>query len=525
MTGELQGFTALLRQRAEAEPERIFARFDGVALTFGELERQSASCAAALRGCGLNPGERVAVMMRNAVAVLPLLFGLARAGVIWVPVNPRQRGEGLKYLLEDSAPRLVFADADLLPEIRASRAELDGTAFVTDAAVEGALHLGDILSTEATFAEEEPDPLAPFALMYTSGTTGRPKGLEVSHSMLRVAGEAAAIVSAVRRDDVLFVWEPLFHIGGAQLLVLPLLHDVTLAMVPRFSASRFWDEIRHAKATHVHYLGGILQMLLKQPPDSRDRDHGVRIAWGGGCPADIWVAFRQRFGIEIHECYGMTETSSIATCNIAGPEGAVGKPLPWFDVVLIDDKGRTVTEPGQRGEIAVRSKRPGALFTGYLNNAEATAVAFRNGLFHTGDVGSWDATGHLHFQGRISDSVRCRGENVSAWEVEHVAARHPAIEDCAMIGVPSEFGEQDIKLFIKSKPGSVIDPAALSHWLEARLAPYQNPRFIAQVDDFERTPSERIMKHRLSKATTDCWDRGTRSDAKQYANIGSEVRT
>lgn len=524
MTGAPQGFLDLFRQRAGAWPERVFASFEGTVLTFGELDRQSDSCAAALRRHGLGRGDRAMVMMRNSLAVLPLLFGLAKAGVVWVPANPRQRGAGLRHLVESSAPRLVVADADLLPELAASGAGLDGVVLVADAAAEGAIALGGMLSAGEAFHESSPEPSAPFALMYTSGTTGRPKGVEVSHAMLRVAAEAAAIVSAVRPGDVLFVWEPLFHIGGAQLLVLPLLEEVRLAMVPAFSASRFWEQVRQARATHIHYLGGILQMLLKQPPRPDDQRHGVRIAWGGGCPPDVWRLFRQRFGVAIHECYGMTETSSIATCNLDGPVGAVGKPLPWFDVVLLDDDGRAVG-PGRRGEIAIRAKRPGVLFAGYRGNAEATAAAFHDGLFHTGDVGSWDESGHLHFHGRKGDSVRCRGENVSAWEVEHVAAQHPAVEDCAMIGVPSELGEQDIKLFVKAKPGCEVDPAALSDWLGARLAPHQSPRYIAIVDIFERTPSERIMKHSLSKATTDCWDRSARSTARPTAMAASEVRS
>ncbi|SFC45464.1 crotonobetaine/carnitine-CoA ligase [Bosea sp. CRIB-10] len=518
-----EGFVDLLRLCAAATPERVFARFDGKSLTFRELDRQSDACAASLRRRGIGPGDRVAVMMRNSLAVLPLLFGLAKAGAVWVPLNPRQRGEGLDDLLENSEPRLVFADADLLPALAASRFAPGRAAVVSSTPVEGVALLAEMLCGEEGFTEAAPDPLSPFALMYTSGTTGRPKGVPVSHSMLRIAGEAAAIVSAIRAGDVLFVWEPLFHIGGTQLLVLPLMHDVRLAMVARFSASRFWDDVHSEEATHIHYLGGILQMLLKQPARADDRSHGVRIAWGGGCPPDTWTSFSQRFGVEIHECYGMTETSSITTCNLDGPVGSVGRPLPWFDVVLLDEGGRPV-EQGQRGTIAVRSKRPGALFAGYLGNEEATAVAFRDGLFHTGDIGRWDEAGNLHFLGRSSDSVRSRGENISAWEVERVVARHPAIEDCAMIGVPSELGEQDVKLFVKPKPGCVVDPAALSDWLEERLAPYQIPRFIAQVDDFERTPSERIMKHKLSKATTDCWKRDTRSQERHPAAATAESR-
>jgi len=156
----------------------------------------------------------------------------------------------------------------------------------------------------------------------------------------------------------------------------------------------------------------------------------------------------------------------------------------------------------------VRSDDPRAITRGYFRNPEATAKALRNGALHTGDLGSWDEQGNLLFHGRMSDSVRVRGENVSAWEVEHVAATHPAVEDCAMIGVAAEIGEQDIKLFVKPKHGATLDPASLSQWLTKRLPPYQNPRYLAVVEELERTPSQRIMKHRLSPRTDDCWDRG-----------------
>ncbi|MBN9455464.1 MAG: AMP-binding protein [Bosea sp.] len=497
------GFVSLLTTRAAAEPERVYARFCGEPVTYAQIERRSAAFAAHLRARGIVAGDRVAVMMRNSIATIAVVFGLARAGVAWVPVNAQQRGEGLRYLLTHSQPRLVVADAELAPQIAeamASEAELPLLAHAPGGELDAAL------SRQERFTEPAPAPEAVFAIMYTSGTTGRPKGVIVSHRMLRLAAESVALLSDAKPDDVFFVWEPLYHIGGAQLLPLPMIRGVTLAMVERFSASRFWDQVRAEGASHIHYLGGILQILLKQPPSPRDRDHGVRIAWGGGCPADIWPQFRKRFGVDIRECYGMTEASSLTTCNLSGVVGSVGTPMPWFTVRLDDAEGRPVPA-GARGEIVIETSVPGAIFPGYLDNSEATAKALRPDGFHTGDLGSFDPQGNLYFHGRMTDSVRCRGENVSAWEVEHVAAEHEAVEDCAMIGVAADVGEQDIKLFVKPRAGASIDPQALSGWLGQRLAPYQNPRYIAVVDEFERTASQRIMKHRLSPRLDDCWDR------------------
>ncbi|MEZ0167305.1 AMP-binding protein [Microvirga sp. TS319] len=496
----------LLRQHADKNPDGIFARFNGDPVTFAMLDSQSSALAAWLRSRGLQSGDHVAVMMRNSVQTLAVVFGLAKAGLVWVPLNAQQRGQGLQYIINHSKPALVVADADLLPTIVECEAERPREGFLIHGEAEDHPRLAQALSTGAPFTEPAPALDAPFAIMYTSGTTGQPKGVIVSNRMIRLAGEGVSLVAASRPGDVMFVWEPLYHIGGAQLLSLPMTHGVVLAMVDRFSASRFWSQVRDYNATHIHYLGGILQILLKQPESPMDRDHAVRIAWGGGCPGDIWEAFQSRFGVQIRECYGMTEASSITTFNDKGIVGSVGDPVPWFTVELLDADGRPVPQ-GERGEIVVSTSLPGAISSGYFDNPSATEKTLRNGALYTGDLGTYDPEGNLIFHGRMTDSVRSRGENVSAWEVERIASDHPSVEDCAMIGVAAEIGEQDIKLFIKPKVGASVRPAEISTWLSTRLASYQNPRYIAVVDEFERTPSQRIMKHKLSRSLDDCWDR------------------
>ncbi|MDQ0562946.1 crotonobetaine/carnitine-CoA ligase [Rhizobium mesoamericanum] len=506
MTDKLKGFIADFNTKADKSPNRVFAHFNGEAITFAELDKESGTFAANLRSRALQRGDRVAVMMRNSRLSLPVLFGIAKAGAVWVPINAQQKGEGLRYILEHSQPKLIVCDRDFLSTIAECGAEIASGAVVTIGDAQDRRAFEAILKEERGFADGAPSSNDLFAIMYTSGTTGRPKGVLVTHGMIRLAGEAVRKLTAMRPGDIFFVWEPFFHIGGAQLIILPIIEDITLAMVDRFSASRFWDQVRSSGATHVHYLGGILQILLKQPETPLDRQHSVRIAWGGGCPKDVWPKFRDRYGVEIRECYGMTEASSITTCNTDGVVGSVGKPLPWY-TVSIEDEGGSPLATGDRGEIVVRSSLDGALFSGYLDNREATDKALVEGALRTGDAGTLDADGNLWFHGRMTDSVRCKGENVSAWEVEHVAAAHPAVEDCAMIGVAADVGEQDIKLFVKAKNGKSIDPELLSRWLSERLASFQNPRYIAVVGEFERTPSQRIMKHLLPKDLHDCWDR------------------
>lgn len=489
----------LLLEKAAKTPEKLFARHPTGDISFARLENASAIFAQKLRDSGIKHGDRVAVMMRNSPAALAVIYAITRSGASWVPVNTALKGAGLEYIISHSQPALIIADSEYCPIIAdCGVAQLPAISAVDTPALPD-------FSADVEFEAPLPTANDIAAIMYTSGTTGPAKGVLVTHRMLRLAAEAVAVCSDAREGDDFYMWEPFFHIGGAQVLLLPLVRNVTLTISDRFSASRFWDELRQAGSTHIHHLGGIVQILLKQPPSEKDRDHNVRIAWGGGCAIEVWRAFEERFGVQIRECYGMTEASSLTTFNDRGIVGSVGRTVPWFSVKLVDEHGEIVTEG--KGEIVVTTSINGAIFPGYYRNPEATAKALRPDGFFTGDLGSWDQDGNLFFHGRMTDSVRCKGENVSAWEVEHVVADHPDVEDCAMIGVAADIGEHDIKLFVQPKVGTTPSAGALSDWLKSRLAHYQMPRYIAFVNSFERTPSQRIMKHKLSKANNDAWDR------------------
>jgi len=209
--------------------------------------------------------------------------------------------------------------------------------------------------------------------------------------------------------------------------------------------------------------------------------------------------------VQVRECYGMTECSSFTTQNMTGKLGAVGKVLPFFEIRIADDDGNPLGV-NQRGEIWVKEKTPGLITEGYFHNPEATAASRQGGWFLTGDLGYFDADGDYYYTGRKKDSVRRRGENVASYEVERMINEHPAIAESGIVGVGNELGDEDIKVFLRLKPGAKVDPLDLIKWCEERMAYFQVPRFVDFIDEFPKTPSERIRKDALSRDTARCFD-------------------
>ncbi|MCC6197244.1 MAG: AMP-binding protein [Burkholderiales bacterium] len=498
----------LLAARAASDGDFPYCREGGRTVTVAELDRESNRVANALAQLGARKGDRVALMLANSVEHFILFFALAKLGACNVSVNVHLRGDSLAHVLRDADPALVVADAEhgdelaaLLPSLAVRsviwRNPRDGLAGVDFASL---LAHG---IADAIPAQVRPEDMT--AIIYTSGTTGMPKGVMLTDKMLRVSAWAAARECAARDGDVLHMWEPLYHIGGAEVLILAVQKRVTLALVPRLRVSRLWAEAREYGATHIHFLGGILGLLLAQPARPDDRDHCVRVAWGGGCPEHVWKAFEERFGVQIHDAYGMTECSSFATQNLDGVAGSIGKALPYLDLTIVGEDGSALG-PDQPGEIRMREKVPGILTAGYWRNPEATAEVLRDGELRTGDLACVDRHGYFRYLGRKKDSVRRRGENISAAEVEQVLDEHPDVVESAVIGVRNDLADEDVKAVIRPRPGAALDALALVKWCEGRLAYFQVPRFVEFVEDFPRTPSQRVRKEALSRDTGNCWD-------------------
>jgi crotonobetaine/carnitine-CoA ligase len=487
-----------------SDPERVIYEFVDDAWTVQRFASQVAAVQSWLGAQGLSKGSRVAVMLDNSPGHIALVAAMMLSGIVWVPINTRQKIAGLQYVVEHCKPDLVIADGEY------------GQLF--DVVMQNTGHrcprvpLANVAADDVGAIPQRTDvqPLDTLCIIYTSGTTGAPKGVLLTHRMMRVAGEAAMRVANARDGDILFLWEPLCHIGGAQMLLAPFLQRVKLHAVERFSASQFWTQVSKAKATHLHYLGGILEILMQVPAPHRGTS-ALRIAWGAGLAAQSWEKVRSLFGLELRECYGMTECSSFATVNESGKPGSIGKPLPWFHVELLDAAGRPVPN-GASGEMVISSDIEGVFLQGYLDNPEATAAALRDGRLHTGDHARSDEDGDLFFVGRATDSMRIRGENVSAWEVERVLALHPAIQSCAAVGVAGAIGEQDILIYVQPRDGHSLEWSELVDWARNRMPSYQVPRYYKRVVGFEVTPSERIKKNLLGRSAEGAWDRLGNSD-------------
>jgi len=487
---------------AVREPDRLYARERGRSVTIGDLDAEVDRVASVLADAGVGPGTRVAVSLSNSALHIAVVFSLMRRGALWVPLNTKLKGAPLAHLLADSGATHLIAEAHgpIAKEVDAQRRTEHGRGLDVLAAL--SQDAGVVLARCRETAEVQ-DPIPGTALlMYTSGTTGPPKGVRVTQAMLRAAALGAMEVTDVAAGDVLYLWEPIFHIGGAQVLLIPLYAHASLAITERFSASRFWAEVQQFDVTHIHYLGGILQILLQRPATDLERDNRVRVAWGAGATPAVREACARRFGFALHETYGMTETSSIVTVNRGVPDHGVGSPLPWFDIRIAGDDN----EPGAVGEILVRGHVPGLLTPGYLGRPEADAAARDGDWFRTGDNGYLDETGNLHFVGRASDSIRVRGENVSAWQVEDVVARHPDVDRCAVVGVPSQVGESDILLLMTSPRRQTVDPRAVVEWASDHLAPFQLPRYVRVIDEMPLTPSQRVAKHELPRGLENAID-------------------
>ena len=494
---------SLLLNRAEQSGNTLFATFGEQHLTVGDLKQQVEFTAISLSASGIKQGDRVAAMLDNHLDYVVLFFALIWVGAIHVPVNTRLRHDSLGFLIQHSELKLIITEQHYPDHMKSIDGLNRNTQFV-DRSPSSGFEWELKIDTQCTIPVKAKSDNVLF-IMYTSGTTGPPKGVMVTDKMLRASAFARKKTSDAKQGDVFMVWEPLYHIGAAQLLPLALEVGVTLAFIGSFSASKFWQQARDIGATQIHFLGGILQILLRQPTNLLETRHNCRIAWGGGAPVGVAKEFESRFNIEVRENYGMTEASSLTSINDDGHKGSVGKPAPYCDVKIVNEQGQNL-EMGKQGEIVVRELESGLITPGYFRNEEATSKTIQNGWLRTGDLGYLDAAGYLYYTGRLKESIRRRGENISAWAIERVAERLECVEQAAALGVPDDLGDEEIKLFVKLTDGKQhTNPSKqIFKWCEQHLPSIQVPRYLSIIDEFPTTGTQRIRKELLPKTVDDC---------------------
>lgn len=498
--------SAVLQRRAAAQPDAPFAHFeDGSAWTFAQALAQTRRTAAALQRLGVKAGDHVNVCLPNDADAVRVWFAINWLGAVFVPVNLAYRGHMLEHVVADARASVIVMQADLVQRLaEIARAALrDVVVSGTDAqAVEG-LRQHDLAALVEAEAEDAAPPAAPVRpwdtqmVIYTSGTTGPSKGVLMSYQ--HVVTASSSTWPYLDASDRFLVNLPLFHVSGVGGVVMPLLLGGSFAMVRGFSTADFWQVVRRTRSTSVVLLGVMASFLLKQPPAPGDREHTLRTVTMVPLSEDA-QAFSQRFGCDVHTVFNMTEVSSpLRAGPNPAPVSTCGRPRPGVEVRLVDASDCEVPL-GSTGELVVRCDSPWAMNSGYLNNPAATASAWRNGWFHTGDAFRVDEQGNYFFVDRMKDAIRRRGENISSFEVETEVCAHPAVQEAAAVAVPSEFGEDEVLVVLALKPGASFDAAEFLGFLARRMPQFMVPRYVRVLKVLPKTPTLKVQKHLLRSA-------------------------
>lgn len=512
--------THILEDKARTHEDHVVFQFRDDPITFGELNERINKVARGFQKLGVKHGDKVAIMLPNSPEFLYTWFGLNKIGAVEVPINLALKGIGLAYQLNQSDSVALVADVRYLENLKVVEDDLKSIRRLVLWSPEGEippratkldqLAFPDLLDNPSTAPKAEVGFKDLASIMYTSGTTGPSKGVMMSHHYWYEVWAECVKYARYTEDDVLFTGLPFFH-GNAQGITIgpAILADAKAVIVERFSASRLWEEVRKYECTEVNYIGGVIPILLKQPEREDDADNPVRIAVGAAASRENMLAFERRFDLKMLEVFGLTE----CYCCLANPydetrPGSCGKPITGWSVKLVDDDDNEV-KPGEIGEFVARPERMWVGTDGYYGKPEATLEFFQNFWMHTGDLGRRDEDGYFYFVDRKKQAIRRRGENISSFEVEAVMNAHPAVLESCAVGVPSEVGEEEVKVVIVAKEGQTVTPEEIIQWCEPRMAYFAIPRYLAIREALPKTPSERVEKYKLKKEgiTPDCWDR------------------
>jgi crotonobetaine/carnitine-CoA ligase len=491
----------LLRQRATSHPHETFLLTPDGPWTYQDLWVEVQRVAGGLSALGIGKGNHVALMLDNGPHFLAAWFAANLLGAVEVPINVGLAGDPLHYVLEQSASSTLIAEDHHLDKVAALGGLPEPLRIVVGLG-KGIRLRGlanhDWSALGGPVPDNEVGPRDCAAVMYTSGTTGRSKGAMLSHAYFLHMAAANVANMRLGPDDVYYNCLPLFH-GMGQLsgTVAPLLAGAKIALVPRFSVSRFFDDCRSFGATGFGAIAAMTTMLYNRPVTGQDRDHHLRFGFSVAVPPTIHRSFEQRFGLRLIDGYGITEGGQITYSPYDAPRiGSCGKPVPLYDVEIHDEAGYALPS-GATGEIVVRPRQPGVCMDGYFDQPEATVAAFRDLWLHTGDIGRFDEDGYLYFIDRGKDSIRRRGENISSMEVEALVAKHPAIAEVAAYPIPSKLGEDDVMIAVVFRDGLEVSWDEVLRHCHEELPRFALPRYLRRLDAMPRTPTQKIEKFRL----------------------------
>lgn len=483
-------------------------------LTYSAVAGAVTCIAGGFRQIGARHGSVIAVMLDNHVDHVLLWFSTGALGSIEVALNPQVRGQMLLDCLSDSEAEILVIEAGYASEIVDVLKQLPKLRVVVLRTEEGqavaALDLPAVRCVSwCDLAQSDPicdigdvDGGDVFSIVYTSGSSGKPKGVLTTHAQtyLRCKPGTPGVPC---EDDVTLVTLPMFHVAGlCRGVYSTLINGGTAVLMPRFSASQFWNQARQYSATCAPLLGSTAAFLAAQPPTPDDRNHGIR--WVTMSPPITAIEeFRTRFGLEIYNAYGLTEAVALTYGR------ASGRGTGWlrddFEMRLVDDRDRTVPA-GSPGELIVRAKEPWLTMPGYHNNPKATLKIFRNQWLHTGDIFEVLDDGELRFINRKSDRIRRRGENIAPTAIEDVAGAHEQIEAAFALAVPDDEGVEDEILLCVLRTDPKLEPVAIRAFLSGRIPAFMVPRYIVGLSEIPMTPSQKVDRGALRKRLADAWD-------------------
>ena len=478
----------------------------GRTLSYGDAQAEINRLADMLEDAGYGHGHRIAVLLENRAENLLVKLACAARGISWVPINPDYRPSEIAYLLQDSNADLALATAPRAEQLRdgisASGRDIALVTFDdTTASLPAAVRATPIAGPATPHSEA--------SLLYTSGTTGRPKGCILSHEYELMIGEWYAnrggMTTIVEGEERIYNALPLFHLNAGIVSFFGAMLTGNSQILPeRFSRTRWWREIRETEATIIHYLGVIIPVLLNEPAGPQDRDHKIKFGFGAGLEPTVHGTFEERFGFPLVEGWGMTEMCRILIANEEPRHidtRAMGRPQPGLEVRVVDTDDNDVAV-GEPGEMVVRhsaeTPRHGA-FSGYLNQPEATEEAWRGGWFHTGDTVRQDETGMLYFVDRKKNIIRRSGENIAAAEIEACLLGADTVAQVAVLAVPDALRDEEVMACIVLAGDEPSEAAArrLFDYAFANLAYYKAPGWIAFVDALPVTGTQKIQKHMI----------------------------